>query len=104
MMCNYMGNERWVEALPTKFSEEFVKTKPIPWVTTETGRTAGSVRSAGSAGFGAGNVTFVNVFEAGCLILFFLSSIVGLRFVLASVPAPPPPQNGLAEGGVVERA
>ena len=32
------------------------------------GRVAGEVRSAGGGGFGAGNVTFVNVHEAGFVI------------------------------------
>ncbi|KDR81948.1 hypothetical protein GALMADRAFT_58763 [Galerina marginata CBS 339.88] len=70
MMCNYMGNERWVGQLDTKFLQEFTQTKPVPWVTTESGRTAGEVRSAGGGGFGAGNVTFVNVHEAGHMVPF----------------------------------
>jgi len=68
MMCNYMGNERWVEQLSTSFSEEFSNTEPVPWVTADTGRVAGEVRSAGRRGFGAGNVTFVNVYEAGHMV------------------------------------
>ena len=64
-MCNYLGNERWVEELDTKFKAEFTKAKSIPWVDDATGRQAGEVRSAGGAGFTAGNVTFVQVYEAG---------------------------------------
>ncbi|KAF8655864.1 hypothetical protein AX16_002947 [Volvariella volvacea WC 439] len=65
MMCNYLGNARWVEQLDTKFAAEYSKTKAIPWVTAETGLLAGEVRSAGGGGFTAGNVTFVNVYDAG---------------------------------------
>ncbi|TFK34920.1 carboxypeptidase C [Crucibulum laeve] len=68
MMCNYMGNERWIGQLETKFSKEFSAAKAVPWVTTETGRTAGEVRSAGGDGFTAGNVTFVNIYEAGHMV------------------------------------
>lgn len=80
-MCNYIvsclcvtgkgktngrqGNERWLEQLESQFQSEFLSSKPTPWVTMETGRLAGEVRSAGGDGFSAGNVTFVNVHEAG---------------------------------------
>ncbi|KAJ3526965.1 hypothetical protein NMY22_g9960 [Coprinellus aureogranulatus] len=71
MMCNYIGNSRWVEALETKFSSEYRQSKALPWISLESGRVAGSVRSAGnSASFGAGNVTFVEVFEAGHMTPF----------------------------------
>ncbi|KAJ7819506.1 carboxypeptidase C [Mycena leptocephala] len=56
MMCNFMGNERWLES--------------IPWVTAGSGKLAGAVRSAGGKGFTAGNVTFVTVFEAGHMVPF----------------------------------
>ncbi|KAF8913380.1 serine carboxypeptidase [Mucidula mucida] len=68
MMCNYMGNERWVEALDTQFTEEFLSATPDPWIIVETGEKAGTVRSAGGAGFTAGNVTFVNVHDAGHMV------------------------------------
>ncbi|KAF9533625.1 carboxypeptidase C [Crepidotus variabilis] len=68
MMCNYLGNSRWVEALPTKFSGEFKKSKVIPWITADSGKVAGEVRSAGGEGFTAGNVTFVNVYNAGHMV------------------------------------
>jgi len=64
-MCNYIGNERWVEELETSFHGEFVTAKSVPWVTKSEGRQAGEVRSAGGGGFTAGNVTFVNVYGAG---------------------------------------
>ena len=38
-----------------------------PWVTTESGVLAGTVRTAGGDGETAGNVTFVTVHEAGCV-------------------------------------
>jgi cathepsin A (carboxypeptidase C) len=65
MMCNYIGNERWVEKLETKFSEEFKSAKSLPWVTIESGLQVGEVRTAGGRGSSAGNVTFVNVFDSG---------------------------------------
>jgi len=68
MMCNYMGNERWVEALEHRYHKEFVAADPKPWVTLESGRLAGTVRSAGGGGLTAGNVTFVTVYEAGHMV------------------------------------
>ncbi|KAF8061732.1 carboxypeptidase C [Lyophyllum atratum] len=68
MMCNYIGNERWVEQLETKFHNDFAKTKPVPWIANDSGKLAGEVRSAGGGGFTAGNVTFVTVFEAGHMV------------------------------------
>ncbi|KAF5386835.1 hypothetical protein D9615_002016 [Tricholomella constricta] len=70
MMCNYIGNERWVEQLDSKFHKEFSATKSVPWITAHSGKLAGEVRAAGGAGFTAGNVTFVNVFEAGHMVPF----------------------------------
>lgn len=68
MMCNYIGNERWVEAMQNDFQEEFVAATTEPWVTIESGRPAGSVRTAGSNGRTAGNVTFVTVYQAGHMV------------------------------------
>jgi carboxypeptidase C (cathepsin A) len=68
MMCNYIGNEAWVENLENKFHKEFKAAPSIPWVNEYSGRVAGLVRAAGGGGFGAGNVTFVNVFEAGHMV------------------------------------
>ena len=62
------GNEAWVENLENKFHKEFKAAPPIPWVIDRSGRVAGEVRAAGGGGFGAGNVTFVNVYEAGFVI------------------------------------
>ncbi|KII83244.1 hypothetical protein PLICRDRAFT_455809 [Plicaturopsis crispa FD-325 SS-3] len=68
MMCNFIGNERWVEALDSSFHDEFVKAEHLPWVTAESGRKAGLVRSAGGGGATAGNITFVAVHEAGHMV------------------------------------
>lgn len=70
LMCNYIGNERWVELLETKFNKEFSETKSVPWSTLDSGRIAGEVRSAGGGGFTAGNITYVNVHEAGHMVPF----------------------------------
>lgn len=64
-MCNYMGNERWVSKFENAYHEEFVASEETPWVTRASRRKAGWVRTAGGRGSTAGNVTFVNVFEAG---------------------------------------
>jgi cathepsin A (carboxypeptidase C) len=64
-MCNFMGNGRWVSKFDNVFHEEFASSKPIPWIPGNSGRTAGTVRTAGGNGFTAGNVTFLTVHEAG---------------------------------------
>ena len=64
----FKGNEAWVENLEHKFHEEFKVAPSIQWVIGRSGRVAGEVRTAGGSGFGAGNVTFVNVYEAGFVI------------------------------------
>ncbi|KAN0085973.1 Alpha/Beta hydrolase fold [Tylopilus felleus] len=66
MMCNYIGNERWLEALKTNFHDEFSTAPTEQWITKQ-GKEAGTVRSAGS---GAGNITFVTVSEAGHMVPF----------------------------------
>ncbi|KAG7086424.1 hypothetical protein E1B28_002378 [Marasmius oreades] len=68
MMCNYMGNELWVEALDTPFKAEFASAMALPWIDSADGRQAGGVRSAGGGGFTAGNITFVEVYEAGHMV------------------------------------
>lgn len=62
---SYQGNERWVDQLQTQFSEEFKATKSSPWVLPKSGAQVGEVRSAGGGGLTAGNVTFVNIHNAG---------------------------------------
>jgi len=70
MMCNYIGNERWVEALEHDFHEEFAAARTEPWFTIESGELAGTVRTAGGNGNTAGNVTYVTVHEAGHMVPF----------------------------------
>jgi len=69
-MCNYMGNERWVSKFANVYHEEFVASEGKPWVTRTSRRRAGTVRTAGGRGSTstAGNLTFVNVFEAGHMV------------------------------------
>ena len=44
---------------------EFAKSKSVPWLTLDGKLVAGEVRTAGGKGFSAGNVTFVQVYDAG---------------------------------------
>lgn len=60
-----MGNERWVSKFANVYHEELVASEEKPWVMGAPRRVAGSIRTAGGRGSTAGNVTFVNVFEAG---------------------------------------
>ena len=60
-----------MEKLENKFHDEFAQSAPTAWLTLDSGRQAGLVRSAGGDGFTAGNLTFVRVFEAGYASLLF---------------------------------
>lgn len=51
--------------LEHKFHEQFESSTPMKWTTLGSGRVAGEVRTAGGDGFTAGNVTFVQIYEAG---------------------------------------
>jgi cathepsin A (carboxypeptidase C) len=62
-VCNFMGVEALVGALPTAYAREFAGATPQAW--TVGNRTAGYVRAAGGSGATAGNQTFVAVYEAG---------------------------------------
>lgn len=66
------GNERWMEQLEHNFHTEFAKSKALPWLTLDGKKVAGEVRSAGGSGFSAGNVTFVQVYEAGYVAVMCL--------------------------------
>ncbi|EIW77065.1 peptidase S10 serine carboxypeptidase [Coniophora puteana RWD-64-598 SS2] len=68
MMCNYMGNERWLTDMDSVFKDEFGKAVNEPWTTLRSGTKAGTVRTAGASG--AGNVTFVTIHEAGHMVPF----------------------------------
>ncbi|KAJ7134876.1 peptidase S10 serine carboxypeptidase [Mycena epipterygia] len=63
MMCNYMGESRWIAELPSQHKDAFEKAPFLPWTVSD--RQAGVVRSAGE---GAGNVTYLTVFEAGHMV------------------------------------
>ncbi|KAJ6621796.1 serine carboxypeptidase [Mycena sp. CBHHK59/15] len=63
MMANYMGESLWVTALPSKYKDAFGSAPFLPWTVSK--RQAGLVRSAGE---GAGNVTYLTVFEAGHMV------------------------------------
>jgi len=76
----YQGNSRWVEGLETQFFDEYSKAETKSWVIKETGKAAGEVRTAGGGGFTAGNVTFVNVYNAGYGPLFRPCSFPWLVF------------------------
>jgi len=66
--CNFMGEEEWMEKLDGhSFHGEFKLASPSPWITLNSGKNAGYVRSAGP---GAGNYTYVAVFEAGHMVPF----------------------------------
>jgi len=70
LLCNYMGNELWLGEFDTQFLEEFKQSKSVPWFAWGSSRIAGEVRSAGGGGSRAGNVTFVNIYEAGHMAPF----------------------------------
>ncbi|KAJ6570924.1 serine carboxypeptidase [Mycena vulgaris] len=63
LMCNYVGKSRWVAQLPSTHQDAFGKAPFRPW--SVSGRPAGVVRSAGG---GAGNVTYLTVYEAGHMV------------------------------------
>ncbi|KAI0079536.1 serine carboxypeptidase [Panus rudis PR-1116 ss-1] len=67
-MCNFIGNEAWMEKLEHNFHEEFAKKKSSPWTTLHSGALAGEIRSAGGDGETSGNVTFARVYAAGHMV------------------------------------
>ncbi|KAH8926610.1 alpha/beta-hydrolase, partial [Atractiella rhizophila] len=58
--CNWIGNKRWVLALPTPFQKELEEGKDKLFFVN--GKPAGEVRTGGE---GAGNFTYLKVFGAG---------------------------------------
>lgn len=68
MMCNFIGEERWLEVLGTNFLDEFLDAPTEVWITSSSKRPVGTVRSAGGGGSRAGNITFVAVHEAGHMV------------------------------------
>ena len=77
-----MGNERWVSKFDNIFHEEFASSQPTPWTVKDSGRVAGTVRTAGGNGHTAGNVTFLIIHEAGLVN----SSTLPFESVLKSSP------------------
>jgi len=67
-MCNYLGQEKWVADFDNTFHSEFVTAVPTPWISSDTGKVVGEVRSAGGSVFTAGNLTLVTVYEAGHMV------------------------------------
>lgn len=65
------GNEAWVSKLPSRFHAEFEASEPELWTVLTSGRVAGEVRSASSDEFSAGNVIFVQIYEAECACYTF---------------------------------
>ncbi|KAJ7145287.1 serine carboxypeptidase [Mycena filopes] len=57
------GEAQWIEQLPSVHKQAFGEAPFLPW--TVAGRPAGVVRSAGE---GAGNVTYLTVYEAGHMV------------------------------------
>ncbi|KAI6045248.1 Alpha/Beta hydrolase protein [Pisolithus marmoratus] len=68
IMCNFIGNERWLEVLNTSFHDEFFDAPTEVWITSNSKTPAGTVRSAGGGSSRAGNITFVAVHEAGHMV------------------------------------
>jgi len=69
-MCNAIGNFEWVYALDNVFGDEFRSKKSEKYVTLINGTTAGEVRTAGGKGLTAGNLTYVQIYEAGHMVPF----------------------------------
>ncbi|TCD62876.1 hypothetical protein EIP91_006282 [Steccherinum ochraceum] len=65
LISDLQGIELWMDRLQNDFHEEFAATPPVPWRTVKSHYLAGEVRSAGGAGTGAGNYTFVQIYDAG---------------------------------------
>ncbi|CCM01445.1 uncharacterized protein FIBRA_03497 [Fibroporia radiculosa] len=64
-VCNYMGIEQWMRKLEHIFHPEFGKAPSRRWYTIKSGLLGGEVRTAGQ---GAGNVTFVQIYDAGHMV------------------------------------
>ncbi|KAF8602051.1 carboxypeptidase C [Ceratobasidium sp. AG-I] len=72
-MCNAIGNLEWLEALETSFQADFKAAKKAPYIplSSKTNKPAGFVKTAGGKGlFTAGNVTYVQIYEAGHMVPF----------------------------------
>jgi len=63
-MCNFIGNERWMDILDDhRYADGFRKAPSKPWHTLDGGKLAGRTRSAPG-----GNFTYVEIFNAGHMV------------------------------------
>ncbi|KAG8950045.1 hypothetical protein FRC04_008125 [Tulasnella sp. 424] len=60
-----VGYLQWMSKLDSVFQDEFIVAPILPWTATRNGTTAGIVKAAGGKISGAGNFTYVSVYEAG---------------------------------------
>ncbi|KAG8959196.1 hypothetical protein FRC00_001851 [Tulasnella sp. 408] len=60
-----VGYLEWMSKLDSVFKEEFIVAPILPWATPKNNMTNGVVKAAGGKITGAGNFTYVSVFEAG---------------------------------------
>ncbi|CAE6509142.1 unnamed protein product [Rhizoctonia solani] len=70
-MCNAIGNLQWLEKMESSFQAEFQAAKQVPFVplSSKTNKPAGFVKTAGGHGkFTAGNVTYVQIYDAGHMV------------------------------------
>ncbi|KAF8684459.1 serine carboxypeptidase [Rhizoctonia solani] len=70
-MCNAIGNLQWLEGLETSFQADFQAAKQVPFIplSSKTNKPAGFVKTAGGKGqFTAGNVTYVQIYDAGHMV------------------------------------
>jgi len=65
-MCNFMGNEAWMEKLDSSFKDAFVSADAKEWFVG--GSPVGLVRSAGASANFIGNYTFIRVFNSGHMV------------------------------------
>ena len=59
-----IGNEQWMDVLPTKYNKEFLHSTATPFIDSDK-KEIGYVRSAGK---GAGNVAYMAIYEAGHMV------------------------------------
>ncbi|CAE6418101.1 unnamed protein product [Rhizoctonia solani] len=70
-MCNAIGNLQWLEKLETSFQADFQAAKQVPFVplSSKSNKPAGFVKTAGGKGqFTAGNITYVQIYDAGHMV------------------------------------
>jgi len=60
-ICNYLGNQRWVQEMVWPGQPDYLAAKPMPWVPHGSKKRAGSSQSAGG-------LTFLRIFAAGHMV------------------------------------